>query len=322
MIPFREALGWDTHPLLLKDDATVVGACILAGKRGRYEIALGPLLDFKNEALATEFLGLISDYVKRIGGSAIEIYPNSVYQTRDASGQVIDGPAPEVPALFAKAGWKHKGFTTNYDYTANRWVFVKDLSQLHTEAELLSSYRQTTRQTIRKLEAERYSVRKLAYDELAIIKALIDSSNERNEVHNRPLSYYEHLFTAYGDAVEFLVMYYDQKIPISAGIFVSHPKELAYFHSGADSRYRQLYGGHFLQHYVMKRAIAHGVKRYNFYGVTGHFTKNPLLVYKSGFRGVVEEYVGGFVKVVNPAKHHAQKALRAPKNVLRRMLKK
>ncbi len=319
MALFRKELGWDTHTLFIKDGETIIGAFILAGKRGRYEIAAGPLFDLNDTARAQAVLTLIENYVKSIGGSEIDIYPNIVYQLRSSNGDSISEPDSTILELFKKMGWKHKGFTTQFDYTMNRWVFAKDLSNIRTEDELLASYRQTTRQTVKKLHKEDYSIKKLGYDELAVIKKLIDSSNDRNDVHNRPLEYYQKLYKAYGNDVEFLVVYHKETTPISAGIFVSHPNELAYFHSGADSQYRDLYGGHFLQHYVMKRAVEQGVKRYNFYGIEGRFTKNPLLVYKAGFRGAIEEYVGGFTKVVRPARYYARKAIRAPKALLRRI---
>lgn len=321
MIAFRKALGWDTHPLFLVKQGTIVGALVLAGKNGRYEVTMGPLVDFSDNEMIKEFLRLLEQYVKRIGGSRVELYPYEIYQVHKSDGKIVSGPNRAVLTLFAEANWQHKGLTVEYDLTANRWVFVKDLSGIKDEAELLSSYRQTTRQTIKKLDTAHYSIKKMSFDELDVVKSLIDSSNERNDVHNRPLSYYQHLYTHFGDAIEFLVVYHQGNTPISTGIFISHPHELVYFLSGADSHYRHLYGGHFLQHYVMSRAIKEGVTRYNFYGVSGHFTKNPLLVYKSGFRGIVEEYVGGFFKVVNPTKYAAKKAVDLPKKIIKRILR-
>lgn len=320
MATFRSQLGWQTHLLLAKQNGVAVGALLLAGKKGRYEVAMGPLFDFSNAALAQELLDLISNYVKKLGGFEVAAYPYELYQTRNSTGVVQSGPDSEILELFKNSGWGHKGFTTEYDFSAFRWLFTKDLSNIHTEAELLSSYRQTTRQTVKKLVHEDYSIKKLSYDELPIIKQLIDSSNDRNEINNRPLSYYQYFFKSFGDKIEFLVVYHKNETPISAGVFIHHPSELAYFLSGTDSRYRHLYGGHFLQHTVMKKAVADGVQRYNFFGVKGVFTKNPLLVYKSGFRGVVEEYIGGFTKVVNPLKFFAFKVLRLPKAVLRKIL--
>lgn len=301
MAEFRQHMGWDVHPLLILSDGNLAGAMILAGKSGRYEVTMGPLFDFSNTTSATECMSLIADYVKKLKGLLVEVYPYELYQVRDSAGKIISSHTDgEVVGAFEENGWEHKGFTVDYDPTANRWMFVKDLSNLSNESDLLASYRQTTRQTVRKLDAAAYTVEKMTYDDLDVVKKLVDSSNDKNNLSTRDLVYYQRLFTAFKDSIEFLVVYHNKKTPIAAGVFISHPNEMVYFMSGTDSRYRNLYGGHFLQHFVMTRCIKEGVKRYNFYGVSGHFTSNPLLIYKAGFRGSVEEYVGGFYKSLVP----------------------
>jgi lipid II:glycine glycyltransferase (peptidoglycan interpeptide bridge formation enzyme) len=307
MAKLRETLGWDVHSLVVRDDTTIIGTLLLAGKSGRYEVTMGPLFDFKNEHSTQHLLQAVKEYVKNIGGSLVELYPAEVYQTRKSNGEVMSGPDSTVVELFKSAGWDHKGYIVEYDYVCNRWLFVKDLAGIKTPDELLASYRQTTRQTINKLIKADYSIKKLSYDELQIAKNLIDSSYDKNEVAKRPLSYFQALYQSFGDAIEFLVVYHKGGVPISTGIFIHHPNETVYFMSGADTEHRHLYGGHFLQHTVMSDCVKKGINRYNFYGVSGHFEKNPLLVYKSGFRGEVEEYVGGFRLVVDPVKYKLQK---------------
>jgi lipid II:glycine glycyltransferase (peptidoglycan interpeptide bridge formation enzyme) len=307
----REAMGWDVHPLLVFKDDTPVGAVLLAGKKQRYEVTMGPLFDFSQQEAARELLDALCAYAKSKGAAILEVYPYELYQTRDSSGKVLENHAGgKIVEVFTQLGWRHKGYTLDYDMTANRWLFVKDLSGIKNEADLLASYRQTTRQTIRKLEAADYTVKKMDLESLKVVKHLIDSSNEKNGVPHRPLEYYERLHAAFGDSIEFLVVYYQQKIPIAAGIFIRHPNEMVYFMSGADTMYRHLYGGHFLQHYVMQQCVVDGIGRYNFYGVSGHFESNPLLVYKAGFRGKVEEYIGGFSKVLSKRRALLMKAKR------------
>jgi len=308
----RDLMGWDVHPLMVFEGETPIGALLLAGKERRYEVTMGPLFDFSNKQTSKQFLEVLCQYAKKQKAAVLELYPYELYQTRDSTGKVIEKQGgDDVIAAMVDLGWSHKGFTVDYDIAANRWVFVKDLAGLSGEAELLASYRQTTRQTIRKLNPAAYSVKKMPYEELSIVQNLIDSSNEKNSVATRPLEYYERLFIAFGEDIEFLVVYHEEKTPLSAGIFIKHPNEMVYFMSGADTEYRHLYGGHFLQHHVMLQCIERGVARYNFYGVSGHFSNNPLLVYKAGFRGAIEEYVGGFTKPLFPGAKLVLKAGRA-----------
>ncbi len=308
MATFREKLGWDVHLLGSFHDDSLTGAALLAGKAGRYEVTMGPLVDFATPGVAQAFLIALTDYTKSIGGISLQVYPYSVYQLRDSSGAVTDGPHTAALAILKAAGFTHKGFSVEYDHSANRWVYVKDLSGISTEDDLLMSYRQTTRQIIKKLDHSRYLVKKLKYDELSIIKDLIDASNDKNGVLGRPLSYYQHLYTEFGDTVEFLVVYYDDTTPLSGAAFIHHHNETVYFISGTDTNYRHLYGGHYLQHYVMLQEIQQKQYRYNFYGISGHFDHNPLLVYKAGFKGFIEEYTGGFVKIIRPVQFYGRRA--------------
>lgn len=321
MISFRELMGWDVHPLFLYEDDTIIGALVFAGKAGRYEVTMGPLFDFTSTHGTQALLDELTVYARGIKATWLEIYPYEVYQTRSSDGQVLEAPQHDIIDTIRTAGWKHKGLTSEYDAVANRWAFVKDLSEITSADALLASYRQTTRQTVRKVLTDDYSVKKLSYDELHIAKTLVDSSYTKNDVSIRPLEYYQRLFTAFGDAIEFLVVYYQGVTPISTGVFISHPNEMVYFMSGADTEYRHLYGGHHLQHYVMSRCVEQGMSRYNFYGVSGNFTKNPLLVYKAGFRGYVEEYVGGFVKTIRPAHAFAKHGRQAAGRFLRKVMR-
>lgn len=324
MAAFRVKLGWDVHVLGMYEGKKLRAATLLAGKGGRYEITMGPLLDFTDAPLIQDFLTLLTDYVKSLKGHTLEVYPEVIYATRERSGTILSGPdttAKTTLTGFKRAGYTHKGFSIEYDLVANRWVYVKDLSGIKNEDALLMSYRQTTRQIIKKFEPARYSVKKLTYDELPVLKKLVDASNDKNGVPGRNLSYYQHLYTELGDAAEFLVVYYDDTTPLSGAVFIHHPAETIYFMSGTDTRYRQLYGGHYLQHYAMLQAMKRKQSRYNFYGVSGHFEHNPLLVYKAGFKGHVEEYVGGFYRVIRPIRHHAKKIARRAKNVIRKAVK-
>lgn len=320
MANFRTTLGWSSHLLGGFEDGTLVAVALLAGKAGRYEITMGPLLDLKQSTRVNDFFSSLHDFVQQQGGYVLEVYPQSIYTLRDSSGKVTDGPHVAHVEPFTKAGLKHKGFTTDYDPTANRWVYVKSLEGITTEQALLASYRQTTRQIIRKIDPARYSIKKLGYDQLEVLKTLIDSSNDKNHIPGRPLSYYQSLYTSFGNDVEMLVAYYDTT-PLSGAVFIHHPRETVYFLSGTDSTHRQLYGAHYLQHHAMLQAIKAGQQRYNFYGISGHFNHNPLLIYKAGFRGYIEEYVGGFVKIIN-ARQYRVAQLKSKAGALKRKLTK
>lgn len=95
------------------------------------------------------------------------------------------------------------------------------------------------------------------------------------------------------------------KTQILAGAtFVTYGDEVVYFTAGSYEPYMH-YNGLFAIHWEMLRwALDHGYKRYNFYGMSGDFRKEAadygVYEFKKGFNGTVEEYIGDFILPTNP----------------------
>lgn len=93
-------------------------------------------------------------------------------------------------------------------------------------------------------------------------------------------------------------------VPVAAGLFMWHKRELVYFSSGSDERYAKFYAPTAIQHEMMSRCLERGITRYNFYGIDGVFDDpnsagRGVLEFKQGFNGYVEELAGEFTLPVN-----------------------
>lgn len=92
---------------------------------------------------------------------------------------------------------------------------------------------------------------------------------------------------------------YGMMIPIAASYFILYEDELVYVSSGAYDTFRKYNGPYAIQWHMMKYALVHGIKRYNFYGTSGEFHEGAIdygvFEFKKGFNGLVEEYVGDFI---------------------------
>ncbi|NEG69753.1 aminoacyltransferase [Bifidobacterium choloepi] len=102
-------------------------------------------------------------------------------------------------------------------------------------------------------------------------------------------------------------------VPAAVGLFIWHERELVYYSSGSDERYAKFYAPTALQHEMMSRAIARGLNRYNFYGISGIFDdpSDPgrgVLEFKQGFNGYVEELPGQFTLPVSKLRFAALQA--------------
>ena len=69
------------------------------------------------------------------------------------------------------------------------------------------------------------------------------------------------------------------------------------------------FGGPYFMHYSMMKEVmeSQGFKRYNFYGISGVFTKNGedygVLTFKQSFGGYVEELLGDYTLVIDNDKY-------------------
>jgi peptidoglycan pentaglycine glycine transferase (the second and third glycine) len=93
-------------------------------------------------------------------------------------------------------------------------------------------------------------------------------------------------------------------IPLSVALFIVNGNEIVYYLSGTDEKYREYLGPYAIQWAMIKYALAHQIRTYNFYGMTGDFSPKAddygVYKFKKGFGGTVEELIGDFIYPVKP----------------------
>lgn len=99
-----------------------------------------------------------------------------------------------------------------------------------------------------------------------------------------------------------------ENIILAAGMWFKYAKEYLCLSSGVYEEYMH-FGGPYFMHYSMMKEIMEKeeYERYNFYGISGVFTKDAedygVLAFKQGFGGYVEELLGDFTLVIDKAKY-------------------
>ena len=100
----------------------------------------------------------------------------------------------------------------------------------------------------------------------------------------------------------------DESIPLSAAMFILYGDEVIYLFSGSDEKYMKDYNAQYLiQWHMIKYAVDHGFKTYNFYGINGLPDKSSkdygIYDFKKGFTsdetGKVIELIGDYALPVN-----------------------
>ena len=99
-----------------------------------------------------------------------------------------------------------------------------------------------------------------------------------------------------------------ETIVLAAGMWYKYANEYLCLSSGVYEEYMS-FGGPYFMHYSMMKEImeSENFERYNFYGISGVFTKDAedygVLTFKQGFGGYVEELLGDYTLVIDSAKY-------------------
>ncbi len=314
----REKMGWDVKFFAAKKDSKIAAAGLSMMKDGNAILQLGPLMKKWDVEVFDFFIKNLTEYYDEEKAMALEVYPPLMLSRRAVHGEVLESfDQDETFKILEDEGFKYKGATVATDPKVIRWMTTKDLSEFKTLDEARASYKKNARNKLRKISKDLKIYVVKDKTELKDWILPLKSSNEKNHAESwgREVDYYEDMWDAFGDQVQFMEVRRkeDDKL-ISSRVVLYFDDETITFSSGTIQELRKMNGMTFLQDWQIGQCIERGQKRINFYGVDGDFSKdNHLLEFKSGFGVEVEEYIGGFIKVLNPAKYYGLKAARKVK---------
>lgn len=315
----RTKMGFHTFLVGVKEGKKVLAAALIIERDHEALLQLGPIMDYSDHKLLDFFLKEIIKYSKSQNFIKLEIFPPVVYATHQMDGTIID--KPDTSALFKafeKHGFKHEGFTTEVENKANRWMFIKDLSNIKTlrDAELTmnSSTRKKLHKTARELDIHVLKDK----SELPEWREALLSSNERNGIPTRDVKYFEDLWDAFKDEAIFVEARVKETGElVSSEVDIFHPNEMVAFVAGTVEKNKHYNGSTAIKGWNIEECLRRGKTRMNLYGMKGDFTpRNPLLFFKSGLGGITEEYVGGFSLVLDSKKLLLNKVKRKIKRYL------
>ena len=276
--------GQEAYYVAMRDrKSRIVASALIVETRNFYgkkvfSIPGGPILNYDSHICAevlTSFIQLLKEFLASKHGSVLEISPYIPYSAK-------------VTKILRTARFKELG-----EFEQCKWISVLDLSNIESPEALFRTFRKGHRYSI-KYTRDRFhlGVRELKRNELVIFKNLSDKSAEKHSFRDRPLSYYQEMFDAFGDKVKFLAAFYEG-IPISSAMFVIYGKEIVYLYCGNDPAYNHVAGSYALQWKMINYALGNHIPRYNFYG-THPEPGDGVYEFKAGFRAEAEELQGTF----------------------------
>lgn len=128
---------------LLLEKKLPLGMCYFYAPRGF-------ILDYNNENILREFTEKLKKFSKQKKAIFFKIDPDIIYNNEDISGnKIIENNIKELNIL-KKLGYKHLGFTKNFETMQPRYTFRIDMDKSWEEIE--NNFSKTTKQRIKKAE--------------------------------------------------------------------------------------------------------------------------------------------------------------------------
>lgn len=309
----RKKMGWNTYLLGVKAGKSTKAAALMIEKNQEALIQMGPILDYEDKHLLDFFLKNLITFAKTKQFISLEIFPPLLLSLRELDGsKTKEWDRKKIFTIFSSHGFTHEGFTTKIENKANRWMFSKDLTGLSTlrDAELTmnASTRKKLHKTSRELDIKILKDKK----DLKEWLTALEESDKRNGVHTRDVKYFEDLWDAFGNEAIFVeARRKDNGELVSSEVDILHPNEMVAFVAGTIEKNKHYNGSVAIKGFNIEKCLELGQTRLNLYGMEGDFTpENPLLHFKSGLKGISEEYIGGFRLVLNKRKLLARKIKR------------
>ena len=170
---------------LLLEKKLPLGLCYFYAPRGF-------MIDYNDEKLLKEFTEAIKQYAKEKKAIFIKIDPAIIYNSEDTFGKKIIEENNKEIELLKKIGYKHLGFTKNFETMQPRYTFRIDMNK--SWEELNNNFSKTTKQRIKKAEDLFVEVKVGDKNDLKIFYDLMMLTESRKDFVTHNEKYYESLY--------------------------------------------------------------------------------------------------------------------------------
>lgn len=157
----------------------------------------GFVLDFYDEEVLKGFVENIKKYAKKNRAIFVKIDPDIIWKEYDYQDKEVE--LKKDPKIvfdnLKKLGFKHQGFTKNFETMQPRYTFRIDLSQSMEEIE--QKFSKTVKQRINKGTSLGTEVSIGNYDDITTFSHLMDLTEDRKDFLSHDLEYYQNLYKIY-----------------------------------------------------------------------------------------------------------------------------
>ena len=190
----RKQLGWNVNYVGIKKNKDILCATMLVSKQrhfGQYEFysPRGFLIDFNDKELLAFFTRELKKYIGKKKGYCLRIDPYVVYKERDINGDIVENGVDNsgIVDYLNDLGYKP---VKNLEQVG--WMFCLDVDG--TTDDLMKKMRSYTKRNIKKGLQNSIYIREATYDEMSLIKELMEATSERKGFSARNLKYFQMMY--------------------------------------------------------------------------------------------------------------------------------
>ena len=200
----------------LRDNNKLVATALLLQKKlplgySYFYSPRGFIIDYLDKDLLSEFTSKIKNYIKSKKSIFLKIDPPIIIRRENYLGeeQKLDYEVDTIFDNLTKIGFKHQGFTKNFETMQPRYTFRIDLEK--TQEEIDSHFSKTTKQRIQKAIRLGTKVRIGTEKDIDIFYNLMLLTEDRKDFVSYSKDYYEELYSIFNknDNVKLFIGYLD-----------------------------------------------------------------------------------------------------------------
>lgn len=208
----KSSTGWKSHLVGLYDNNNLKGVTLLLENNKPMGLNLfyaprGYLLDVFDYDLLKTFHQEVIKYVKKNKGFLLKIDPNVSYALYDKDGNLINNDGKNAYDNFIKLGFKHLGFTKNFETLQPRYLCRIKLEDSYEDT--LKTFSKNTRKNIEKTMDMGVHVRVVDTSDINHFTELLKLSADKNGFLIRPSSYYKKMYDLMSDYIRLYIAYID-----------------------------------------------------------------------------------------------------------------
>ena len=200
----KEERGLTPYYLGLDDNGTIVGATLLLKKSLPLGLCYlyaprGYVINFREKKILDNFTEEIVKFAKRKKAIYVKIDPDIIWKKEDYKGEVteVESKDKNIYTELLRLGYKHMGFTKNFESAQPRYTFRIDLNQSMEEIE--SHFSKTTKQRIAKSLKLKTKVEIGTEKDIPTFYHLMMLTESRKDFVSYGIDYYKTLYKLFNE---------------------------------------------------------------------------------------------------------------------------